>query len=104
VPHLWKDARTNLLATPLYKSLQIKRKHPAPLPDETSEELCARLRRFTGATREAARQSATVPFPEHVTVLAEPLRKVRGKSTDAPDHFGRGGNGDPGTDDRKKQK
>ncbi|HKR46602.1 MAG TPA: hypothetical protein VJU59_44240 [Paraburkholderia sp.] len=62
-----------------------RRKRPSPLPDETSSELQARLRRFALATREEALRPATVPFPEHVTVLAGPLRKVRTKTADARD-------------------
>ncbi|MHB9833267.1 hypothetical protein Q8F57_000350 [Paraburkholderia terrae] len=47
------------------------------LPAETSEELRARLREFAVLTREQALRQSTVPFPEDVTVLAGPLRKVR---------------------------
>jgi hypothetical protein len=46
-------------------------------PAETSEELRARLRAFGELTRERAMRKSTVPFPEGVTVLAGPLRKVR---------------------------
>ncbi|SDR60949.1 hypothetical protein [Paraburkholderia tuberum] len=81
-----------------------KQKHPTPHPDETSEELRARLRRIADATREQAMQPATVPFPEHVTVLAGPLRKVRKKTTDAPSHSGRDGSSDPGMDDQEQRK
>lgn len=45
-------------------------------PDETSEQLRARLRRFARATRNDATGAATMPFPEHVTVLAGPLRRI----------------------------
>ncbi len=53
------------------------RKRPAPPPDETSAQLRARLRRFALATRDEAARAATIPFPEHVTVLAGPLRRNR---------------------------
>lgn len=46
-------------------------------PAETSEELRARLRAFAELTREHAMRQSAVPFPEGVTVLAGPLRKVR---------------------------
>jgi hypothetical protein len=46
-------------------------------PAETSEELRARLRAFAELTREHAMLQSTVSFPEGVTVLAWPLRKVR---------------------------
>ncbi|MFM0100859.1 hypothetical protein PQQ87_35055 [Paraburkholderia nemoris] len=53
------------------------RKPPAPPPDETSAQLRARLRHFALATRDDATGAATIPFPEHVTVLAGPLRRNR---------------------------
>ncbi|SOE51500.1 hypothetical protein SAMN05446635_0381 [Burkholderia sp. OK233] len=53
-----------------------KRKQPVLPPVETSEQLKARLRAFALATREEAMKPRTVPFPEHVTVLAGPLRRV----------------------------
>ncbi|MHB9835129.1 hypothetical protein Q8F57_009850 [Paraburkholderia terrae] len=46
-------------------------------PSETTEELTARLRAYAERTREQAMRQSTVPFPEGVTVLAGPLRKVR---------------------------
>lgn len=46
-------------------------------PAETSEELRARLRAFAELTRKHAMRQSTVPFPECVTVLAGPLRKVQ---------------------------
>lgn len=46
-------------------------------PAETSEALRARLRAFARLTRKQAMRQSTVPFPEGVTVLAGPLRKVR---------------------------
>ncbi|MFM0640951.1 hypothetical protein PQQ63_30070 [Paraburkholderia metrosideri] len=55
-------------------------RHRKPLalpPDETSAQLRARLRRFALATRDEATGAATIPFPEHVTVLAGPLRRNR---------------------------
>jgi hypothetical protein len=56
------------------------RKPPVRPADETSAQLRARLRRFALATRDDATRAAgtaTIPFPEHVTVLAGPLRRVR---------------------------
>lgn len=53
------------------------RKRPAQPPDETSAQLRARLRRFALATRDDATGAATNPFPEHVSVLAGPLRRIR---------------------------
>ncbi|WP_154671459.1 hypothetical protein [Paraburkholderia mimosarum] len=76
-----------------------RRKRHAPLPDETSSELQARLRRFALATREEALRPANVPFPEHVTVLAGPLRKVRRKPADAPAESGRNSNNGQGSDE-----
>jgi hypothetical protein len=46
-------------------------------PSETTEELIARLRAYADRTREQAMRKPIVPFPEDVTVLAGPLRKVR---------------------------
>ncbi|MFM0609464.1 hypothetical protein PQR05_33575 [Paraburkholderia sediminicola] len=53
------------------------RKPPALPPDETSAQLRARLQRFALATRDDATGAATIPFPEHVSVLAGPLRRSR---------------------------
>lgn len=45
-------------------------------PGETSEELRARLRAFALATRDEALRRAKIPVPpEHISVLAGPLRK-----------------------------
>ncbi|GGC62912.1 hypothetical protein GCM10011400_58450 [Paraburkholderia caffeinilytica] len=52
-------------------------------PDEPSEALRARLRRVAQATRDDARQAATVPFPAHVSVLAGPLRRRPARSPGA---------------------
>ncbi|CAB3798078.1 hypothetical protein [Paraburkholderia caffeinilytica] len=52
-----------------------RRKQPALRPVETSEQLGARLRAFALATREQAMKPRKVPFPEHVMVLAGPLRR-----------------------------
>ncbi len=52
-----------------------KRKRLALPPTETSEQLRARLRHFAMLTRAEATRSSDVPFPEHVTVLAGPLRR-----------------------------
>jgi hypothetical protein len=46
-------------------------------PDETPDQLRARLRRFALATRDEVRRAATIPFPEHISVLTGPLRRVR---------------------------
>ncbi|SKC81669.1 hypothetical protein SAMN05445504_3157 [Burkholderia sp. CF099] len=51
------------------------RKPARVFPDETSEELLARLRAFALATRDEALRRAKIPFPEGVTILAGPLRK-----------------------------
>ncbi|WP_157025162.1 hypothetical protein [Paraburkholderia heleia] len=54
-------------------------------PDETSGQLRARLRRFALATRDdatRAARTATIPFPEQVSVLAGPLRRVRPPGTE----------------------
>ncbi len=65
-----------------------RRRRPTPLPRETSDELQDRLRKFALLTREQALRPATVPFPEHVTVLAGPLREVHARATEAPDDSG----------------
>ncbi|SOE64650.1 hypothetical protein SAMN05446935_2503 [Burkholderia sp. YR290] len=44
-------------------------------PGETSEELVARLRAFALATRDEALRRAKIAVPEHISVLAGPLRK-----------------------------
>jgi len=55
-----------------------KKAKAANLPQaETREELIARLRAYGERAREQAMRQSTVPFPEDVTVLAGPLRKVR---------------------------
>lgn len=59
------------------------RKPPALPPDETSAQLRARLRRFALASHHDATGGATIPFPSHVTVLAGPMRRVRGWRRDA---------------------
>ncbi|WP_233873592.1 hypothetical protein [Paraburkholderia adhaesiva] len=61
-------------------------RRPVPLPDEPFEVLRARLWRFAQATRDEARQVATVPFPEHVSVLAGPLWRSRGERQDGRSH------------------
>jgi hypothetical protein len=55
----------------------IRRKRPALPPTETSEQLRARLQAFALATREEAMKPRQVPFPEHVAVLAGPIRRNR---------------------------
>jgi hypothetical protein len=57
-----------------------KQKRSTPLPDETAEELRARLRQFVLATRERDLYTVTIAMPEDVTVLAGPLRKVRNRA------------------------
>lgn len=59
------------------KTKRKKAKTPDLPPSETTEELTARLRAYAERTREQAMRQPTVPFPEDVTVLAGPLRKVR---------------------------
>jgi hypothetical protein len=76
------------------------RKPPARPADETSAQLRARLRRFALATRDDATRAAgtaTIPFPEQVTVLAGPLRRVRPPGT-GPAQAGRTA-GDPDRND-----
>ena len=53
------------------------RKPPALPPDEPSAQLRVRLRCFALATSNDATGAATMPFPEHVTVLAGTLRRNR---------------------------
>lgn len=44
-------------------------------PPEPLENLPERMRRYAERTRERAARPADVPFPEHATVLAGPLRR-----------------------------
>ncbi|NVI08251.1 hypothetical protein [Paraburkholderia youngii] len=63
----------------LQKAIDMGRRRRAiQLPDETSEALRARLRRLVRATRDEVTGAVPIPFPTHVTVLAGPLRRVRG--------------------------
>lgn len=62
-----------------------RRKRPALPPVETSEQLRARLRAFALATREDAMKPRKVPFPEHVTVLAGPLKRVHARLSGSGD-------------------
>ncbi|MGF6933467.1 hypothetical protein OKW41_002606 [Paraburkholderia sp. UCT70] len=55
-----------------------RRKRAIELPDETAEALRARLRRFVRATRDDVTGAVPIPFPTPVTVLAGPLRRIRG--------------------------
>ncbi|MGF6851553.1 hypothetical protein [Paraburkholderia sp. CI3] len=55
-----------------------RRKRAIELPDETSEALRARLWRFVRATRDDVTGAVPIPFPAPVTVLAGPLRRIRG--------------------------
>jgi hypothetical protein len=79
----WRDdlaKQTGLLSKESRRNVMMmksgKRKGRAPLPpDETSEQLQARLRAYALATRAGAMEPTTVSFPEHVTVLAGPLKK-----------------------------
>jgi hypothetical protein len=54
-----------------------RRKRPALPSAETSEQLRVRLQAFALATREEAMRPRQVTFPEHVTVLAGPIRRNR---------------------------
>lgn len=74
-----------------------RQKRSKPLPNETSAQLRARLRRFALATREEAMQPVTVPFPEHVSVLAGPLR-IRKRKNESPDDSGQAPTCDPKSD------
>ncbi|VVD33604.1 conserved protein of unknown function [Paraburkholderia dioscoreae] len=62
-----------------------RRKRAALPPVETSEQLQVRLRAYALATRESAMKPRKVPFPEHVTVLAGPLRRVRARPSGSGD-------------------
>lgn len=62
-----------------------RRKQPALPPVETSKQLRARLRAFALATREEAMKPRKVPFPEHVMVLAGPLRRLHAKPSGSID-------------------
>ncbi|MGF6508559.1 hypothetical protein [Paraburkholderia sp. 32] len=55
-----------------------RRRRAIELPDETAEALRARLRRFVRASRDESTGAVPLPFPAHVTVLAGPLRRIRG--------------------------
>jgi hypothetical protein len=57
-------------------SLSRRKKPPALPPDETPDQVRARLRRFALATRDRTHRAVTIPFPEHISVLAGPLRRV----------------------------
>jgi hypothetical protein len=56
----------------LAKQQNRKRREP---PSETPEQLRARLRLFVQRTRGQATRPSSIAFPEHVTVLAGPLRR-----------------------------
>lgn len=57
-----------------------RKKRRASLPfDESSEQLRARLMAFALATRERVIEASAIPFPDHIMVLAGPLRHVRPK-------------------------
>jgi hypothetical protein len=56
-----------------------RRKWAIQLPDETSEALHPRLRRFVRATRDDGTGAVPIPFPTHVTMLAGPLRRIRAR-------------------------
>jgi HTH-like domain len=60
----------------IMKKAKQRRRDSLP-PAETPEQLRVRLRAFVLATREDAMRPVNVPFPEHVTVLAGPLRRNR---------------------------
>lgn len=76
----------------LQKGIDMSRRRRAiQLPDETSDALHARLRRFVRATRDDVTGAVPIPFPAHVTVPAGPLRRIRGART--PHRAGAGGAG-----------
>lgn len=56
-----------------------KRRKLSSLP---VRETSARLRRFAQTTRDESCPAGMAPFPEHETVLAEPLRRIRRQSPD----------------------
>jgi hypothetical protein len=62
-----------------------RHKRPALPPVETSEQLRARLRAFALATREEAMKPRKVSFPEHVMVLAGPLRCLHARRSGSGD-------------------
>ncbi|SOE87403.1 hypothetical protein SAMN05446935_8027 [Burkholderia sp. YR290] len=71
------------------KANRRKRRRASLPPYESSEQLEARLRAYALATREWAIEAAKIPFPENISVLAGPLRRVEPKksksdATDAP--------------------
>ncbi|CAB3801211.1 hypothetical protein LMG27177_04999 [Paraburkholderia fynbosensis] len=79
-------------------------KRPALPPDETCGQLRARLRRFALATCDdatRASRTATIPFPEHVSVLAGPLRRVRPPGTEPARAHSNAG--EPDQDDEDSQ-
>jgi hypothetical protein len=64
------------------KTTARKRRSASLSQYESSEQLRARVRAFALATRQEAMKSRTIPFPEHVSVLAGPLRRARPKAED----------------------
>jgi hypothetical protein len=75
VPQTWQGELRELMRD----RQMTQRKRTALPPVETSEQLRARLRAFALATREDAMKPRKAPFPEHVTVLAGPLRRVHAR-------------------------
>jgi hypothetical protein len=63
----------------IMKKVNPRRRRDSLPPAETSEQLKARLRAFVLATREDAMRPVNVPPPDHVTVLAGPLRHKRSR-------------------------
>ncbi|MBN3754728.1 hypothetical protein G3N95_17400 [Paraburkholderia sp. Tr-20389] len=60
------------------KANRRKRRRQALPPDESIEQIDARMRAFALATREWWRKAAKTPFPDNnITVLAGPTRRVR---------------------------
>jgi hypothetical protein len=62
------------------KANRRKRRRQALLPNESIEQMDARMRAFALATREWWIKAAKTPFPDNsITVLAGPTRRVRPK-------------------------
>ncbi|SKD04106.1 hypothetical protein SAMN05445504_9138 [Burkholderia sp. CF099] len=63
------------------KANRRKRRRQSMPPYESSEQIEARMTAFVLRTREWAINTAKIPFPDDVTVLAGPIRRRRPKST-----------------------
>ena len=68
------------------KANRRKRRRQSMPPYESSEQIEARMKAFALRTREWTINVARIPFPDHITVLAGPIRRVRPKpaTSDAP--------------------